>query len=75
MNATADTDTTGTAGATANLGSFVAGLAFMAIGVAFVLEANGQWSFQLEYFRYFGPLVLMLIGISILASVGLGRRR
>lgn len=57
-----------------DLGSFVAGIVFMAIGLAFILEADGRWTFQLDHFRYVGPLVLIVIGISIVAGAGLGRR-
>ncbi len=57
-----------------DLGSFVAGLVFMALGLAFVLEAQGQWSFRLSHFRYVGPLILIVIGISILAGAGLHRQ-
>jgi hypothetical protein len=60
--------------ATFDLGSFVAGIVFMAIGLAFILEADGRWAFQLDHFRYIGPLVLIVIGISIVAGAGLGRR-
>ena len=57
-----------------DLGSFVAGILFMALGLAFALEADGQWTFQLSHFRYVGPLVLIVIGVSILAGAGLDRR-
>ena len=56
-----------------DLGSFVAGVVFMALGLAFVLEAQGQWAFRLSHFRYIGPLILIVIGISILAGAGLHR--
>lgn len=57
-----------------DLGSFIAGVLFMALGLAFALEADGQWTFQLSHFRYVGPLVLIVIGISILAGARLDQR-
>ncbi|MDH3296069.1 MAG: hypothetical protein OER95_17260 [Acidimicrobiia bacterium] len=58
-----------------NVGGFVAGIMFMAIGLAFILEADGRWTFQLSHFRYLGPLVLIMIGVATLVGTGLGRQR
>jgi hypothetical protein len=58
-----------------DVGSFLAGLLFLALGVAFVFEAAGQWTFRLSHFRYVGPLVLVVLGLAILVGTGLSGRR
>lgn len=61
------------AGRQVDVGSLVAGLLFTGLGIAFVLEASGQWSFELDHFRYIGPLVLIIIGITTLIGASLAR--
>lgn len=57
-----------------DIGSLMAGLLFTALGVAFVLEASGQWSFELGHFRFIGPLVLIVIGVTTLVGASMARR-
>ncbi len=58
-----------------DLGSLVAGLLFTVLGVAFVLEASGRWDFELGHFRFLGPLVLIVIGITTLVGASMSRGR
>ncbi|MDH3293558.1 MAG: hypothetical protein OER95_04455 [Acidimicrobiia bacterium] len=57
-----------------DIGSLMAGLLFAGLGIAFVLEASGQWSFELSHFRFVGPLVLIVIGITTLVGASMARR-
>lgn len=49
-------------------GSLIAGLLFTGLGIAFLLEASGQWTFELDHFRFIGPMVLIVIGIATLVG-------
>src|SRR5690606_6048363 len=51
-----------------HIGSFVTGLVFLAVGVAFALEAAGVWEFRISDLRLIGPLALVLIGVSIIVG-------
>lgn len=51
-----------------HIGSFVTGLVFLAVGVAFALEAAGVWEIRISDLRLIGPLALVLIGVSIIAG-------
>lgn len=57
-----------------DVGSLIAGLLFTGLGIAFVLEASGQWSFELSHFRFVGPLVLIVIGLTTLVGASMARR-
>jgi hypothetical protein len=57
-----------------DIGSLLAGVLFTGLGIAFVLEASGQWSFELGHFRFIGPLVLIVIGITTLVGASMARR-
>ncbi len=56
-----------------DVGSLTAGLLFAGLGIAFVLEASGRWSFELDHFRFIGPLVLIIIGLTTLIGASLAR--
>ena len=51
-----------------HVGSFLSGLIFLAIGVAFVLEAAGVWTIRVADLKLLGPLALVVIGVSIIAG-------
>ena len=79
MNSTTNRTATPTVHQTANrpgpdIGSLIAGILFTGLGVAFVLEASGQWSFELSDFRYVGPLVLIVLGITTLVGASMAHR-
>lgn len=57
-----------------DIGGLLAGLLFTALGIAFVLEASGAWSFELGHFRFIGPLVLIVIGLTTLVGASMARR-
>ena len=58
---------------TLDIGSLMAGLLFTGLGIAFLLEASDQWSFELGHFRFIGPLVLIVIGITTLVGATMAR--
>jgi hypothetical protein len=45
----------------------VAGLVFLVVGVAFVLEALGIWTLGVDDLRFAGPLALVVAGLGVLA--------
>lgn len=47
-------------------GTFFAGLVFLAVGVAFVMEALEYWAFGFRQLRWVGPAVLVVVGIGVL---------
>jgi len=49
-----------------DMSGFLTGLAFAAIGVAFVLEAEGVWTFRLTELSVVVPVLLILGGLAIL---------
>lgn len=49
-------------------GTFLAGLIFLAVGVAFVLEAADVWTIRVADLKLIGPLALVVIGVSIIAG-------
>ena len=51
-----------------DIGGFVTGLLFTVVGVAFVLEAEGAWTFRLDHLRILGPAALVLVGVGVLVS-------
>jgi hypothetical protein len=48
--------------------ALVAGLVFLVVGVAFVLEALGTWTLGVEDLRFAGPLALVVAGLGVLAA-------
>jgi hypothetical protein len=57
-----------------HLGTLFAGLIFLAVGVAFALEAMDVWSLSLSDLRYIGPLALVVAGAAVVAG-SLNRRQ
>ena len=51
---------------TADVGGLIAGAVFTVVGVLFLLEAGEVWTFALSDLRYFAPLALIVIGVSVL---------
>lgn len=49
-----------------HLGTLVAGIIYLVVGVAFVFEALGYWSLRLSDLRYAGPLALVAVGVAVL---------
>ncbi len=49
-----------------DMSGFLTGLAFAAIGAAFVLEAEGVWTFRLTELSVVLPALLILGGLAIL---------
>lgn len=54
--------------------TLVTGLVLTALGVVFLFEAAGAWSFRLSHLAVIGPLLLILAGAAVLAR-GLGTSR
>ncbi len=56
-------------------GTLLAGVVFLLIGVAFVLEALGVWTLQIGDLRYIGPIALVVVGVAVVAgSIGRSNR-
>lgn len=47
---------------------FLVGLFFAAVGVAFVLEAEGAWTFRFSQLAVVGPVLMILGGLALLTS-------
>lgn len=47
-------------------GTLFAGLLYLTIGVAFILEALDVWSVRLADLRLIGPLALVVIGAAVI---------
>lgn len=56
--------------------TLIAGLVLAALGIVFLTEAAGAWSFRLSHLAVVGPLLLMLVGAALLTrGVGSARRQ
>ncbi len=56
-------------------GTLLAGVVFLLIGVAFVLEALGVWTLQIGDLRYIGPIALVVVGVAVVVgSIGRSNR-
>lgn len=51
-----------------HLGTLLAGLIFLVVGVAFTLEALGYWSLELSDLRYLGPAALIAVGLAMVGG-------
>ncbi len=51
-----------------HMGTFLAGLIFLTVGVAFVLEAADVWTISVGDLKLIGPIALVVIGVSIIAG-------
>jgi hypothetical protein len=56
-----------------HFGTLMAGIVYLAIGLAFVAEAVGWWTLQVGDLRYLGPLALVVVGIAVVVG-SLSRR-
>jgi hypothetical protein len=56
-------------------GTFITGLIYLAIGVAFVLEALDVWTIRFSDLRLIGPLALVVIGVAVIIGTLGGTRR
>ncbi len=56
-------------------GTLLAGIVFLLIGVAFVLEALGVWTLLIGDLRYIGPIALVVVGVAVVVgSIGRSNR-
>jgi hypothetical protein len=51
-----------------HVGTLFAGFVYLAIGLVFLAEAVGWWTFQWSDLRIIGPLALVLIGLAVLVG-------
>jgi hypothetical protein len=57
-------------------GALIAGVIYLVLGVAFLLEALDVWAFELGDLRLVGPIGLLLIGVGVaVGAIGRARRR
>lgn len=54
-------------------GTLFAGLIYLALGIAFTLEAMDVWSLSVSDLRYIGPLALVVAGAAVVVG-SLNRR-
>lgn len=47
-------------------GTLLAGVIYLAVGVAFLFEALGYWTLRLADLRFAAPLALVAVGIAVL---------
>lgn len=48
-----------------HVGTLFAGIIYLAVGVAFILEALEVWSLRISDLRYVGPLALVVAGVAM----------
>jgi hypothetical protein len=51
-----------------HIGTLFAGFVYLIIGLVFLAEAVGWWTFQWSDLRLIGPLALVLIGLAVLVG-------
>jgi hypothetical protein len=52
-------------------GTLVAGIVFLLVGVALILEALDVWTVQISDLRYIGPIALVVVGVAVvIGSMG-----
>ncbi|MDH3500308.1 MAG: hypothetical protein OEM97_09320 [Acidimicrobiia bacterium] len=49
-------------------GTFTAGVIFLLLGIAFLFEAAGAWTFRLGDLATLGPLTIVGVGVAVLVS-------
>jgi hypothetical protein len=57
-----------------HVGTLLAGIVFLAVGLLFVAEALEWWTLQVSDLRYVGPLALVVAGVAVVASSITSRR-
>lgn len=45
-----------------------AGIIYLAIGIAFLLEALGVWTLQISDLTLIGPLALVVLGLAVMVG-------
>ena len=52
-------------------GTLFAGIVYLGVAIAFILEALGFWALQIGDLRYVGPIALVVLGIAVaIGSLG-----
>lgn len=52
-------------------GTLFAGIVYLGVAIAFILEALGFWTLQIGDLRYVGPIALVVLGIAVaIGSLG-----
>ena len=52
-------------------GTLFAGIVYLGVAIAFILEALGFWTLQIGDMRYVGPIALVVLGIAVaIGSLG-----
>lgn len=56
-------------------GTLLAGVVYLGIGVAFILEALEVWTLQIGDLRYVGPIALVVLGLAVVIGSMRGAQR
>jgi hypothetical protein len=56
-------------------GTLLAGVVYLGIGVAFILEALEVWTLQIGDLRYVGPIALVVLGLAVVVGSMRGAQR
>jgi hypothetical protein len=56
-------------------GTLFAGVVYLGIGVAFILEALDVWTLQIGDLRYVGPIALVVLGLAVVIGSMRGAQR
>jgi hypothetical protein len=56
-------------------GTLLAGVVYLGIGVAFILEALDVWTLQIGDLRYVGPIALVVLGLAVVIGSMRGAQR
>jgi hypothetical protein len=56
-------------------GTLLAGVIYLGIGVAFILEALEVWALQIGDLRYVGPIALVVLGLAVVIGSMRGAQR
>lgn len=59
----------------AHPGTLFAGIVYLIVGIAFVLEALDVWDLTFGDLRYLGPLALVLAGVAVIIGAMARRDR
>lgn len=56
-------------------GTLLAGVVYLGIGVAFILEALEVWTLRIGDLRYVGPIALVVLGLAVVIGSMRGAQR
>jgi hypothetical protein len=56
-------------------GTLFAGVVYLGIGVAFILEALEVWALQIGDLRFVGPIALVVLGLAVVIGSRRGAQR